>query len=63
MTYINSDENTNGSPISARRPDFVIINKENRTCKIVDFAIPADHIVKLKEFKKKNKHLDLAREF
>ena len=32
------------------------------TCKIVDFAIPADHRVKLKESEKKDKYLDLARE-
>ena len=33
-----------------------------RTCKIVDFAVPADHRVKLKECEKKDKYLDLARE-
>ena len=37
--------------------------KEKRTCQIVDFAVPADHIVELKETKKKDKYLDLAREF
>ena len=26
--------------ISARRPDLIIINKKERTCRIVDFAIP-----------------------
>ena len=35
--------------ISARRPDLIIINKKKRTCKIVDFAVPADHRMKLKE--------------
>ena len=29
--------------ISARRPDRIIINKMKRKCKIVDFAVPADH--------------------
>ena len=48
--------------ISARRPDLIIINKKKRTCKIVDFAVPADHRIKLKECKKKDKYLDLARE-
>ena len=33
--------------ISARRPDLIMIKK--RTCKIVDFAVPADHRIKLKE--------------
>ena len=49
--------------ISARRPDFIIINKKkNRICKIVDFAVLADHRIKLKESKKKDKYQDLARE-
>ena len=33
-----------------------------RTCKIVVFAVPADHRIKLKEGEKKDKYLDLARE-
>ena len=32
------------------------------TCKIIDFAVPADHRIKLKEYEKKDKYLDLARE-
>ena len=40
--------------ISARRPDL-IINKKKRTCQIVDFAVPADHKIKLKECEKKDK--------
>ena len=48
--------------ISARRPDLIINNKKKRTCKIVDFAVPADHRIKLKECEKKDKYLDLARE-
>ena len=48
--------------IPARRPDLLIINKKKRTCKIVDFAVPADHRIKLKECEKKDKYLDLARE-
>ena len=48
--------------ISARRPDLIIINKKKRTCKIVDFAVPADHRIKLKQCEKKDKYLDLARE-
>ena len=35
--------------ISARRPDLIKINKKKRTCSIVDFAVPADHRIKLKE--------------
>ena len=58
--------------ISASRPDLVIIknnnnnnnnnNNKKRTCRIVDFAVPADHRVKLKESEKIDKYLDLARE-
>ena len=42
--------------ISAKRQHLIIINK------IVDFAVPAEHWIKLKEFEKKDKYLDLARE-
>ena len=48
--------------IPTRRQDLIIINKEKRTCKIVDFAIPADYRIKLKECEKKDKYLDLTRE-
>ena len=51
--------------ISARRLDLMIIIKEKKkkkTYRIVDFAVPADHRVELKESKKKDKYLDLARE-
>ena len=47
---------------SARRPDFIIINKKERSCRIVDFDVPADHRVKLKESDKMDKYLDHARE-
>ena len=49
--------------IPARRPDLIIINnKKKRISKIVDFAVPADHRINLKESEKKDKYLDLARE-
>ena len=58
--------------ILARRPDLIVINnkkkkkkkekKKKRTCKIVDFAVPADHRINLKECETKDKYLDLARE-
>ena len=50
-------------PISVRRPDLIIINQKKKTiCKIVDFAVPANHRIKLKECEKKDKCLYLARE-
>ena len=51
--------------IPARRLDQIIIykkKKKKRICKIVNFAVPANHRVKLKECEKKDKYLDLARE-
>ena len=48
--------------IPTRRPDLIIINKNKRNCKIVDFALPADHRINLKESEKKDKYLDFARE-
>ena len=48
--------------IPARRADLIIINKKKRICKIVDFAVPANHRINLKECEKKDKYLDLASE-
>ena len=53
--------------IPTRRPDLIIINKKKkkkkkRICKIVDFAVPVNHRINLKECEKKDKYLDLARE-
>ena len=54
--------------ISARSPNFIIISKKKKKkkkmkiYKIVDFAVPADHGIKLKECEKKDKYLDFARE-
>ena len=35
--------------------------KKKRTYRIVDFAVPADHRIKLKEIEKRDKNLNLAR--
>ena len=48
--------------ISARRPDLIIINKKERICRFVDFALPVDHRVKLKEWERRDKCLDFPRE-
>ena len=50
--------------ISARRADLIIINwkKKKKNCKIVDFAVLAEHRIKLKECEKRDKYLDLVRE-
>ena len=36
--------------------------QKKRICKIVDFAVPADHKIKLNECEKKDEYIDLARE-
>ena len=61
ITIIDFDIHTDHL-ISARRSDFIIINKKKRICKIVNFTVLADHRIKLKECEKKDKYFDLARE-
>ena len=36
--------------------------KKKKICKVVDFAVPADHRIKLKESEKRDKYVDLAME-
>ena len=47
--------------ISARRPDLIIINKKEITSRIVDFAVPGDHRVKMKECEKRDEYFALFR--
>ena len=50
--------------IPAWRLDLIMINskkkKKKRICRIMDFAVPADHRVKLKESEKKDNKLNLV---
>ena len=56
-------EHTNGSPNPGQKNRLNNNQqKKKRTSKIVDFAVPADHRVKLKECENKDKYLDLSRE-
>ena len=48
--------------IQDRRPDVILIEKEKKECKIIDFAIPYDSTVNAKEMEKVEKYQDLARE-
>ena len=48
--------------IQARRPDIVLVNKQERTCQQIDVACPADRKVVEKEEEKIEKYRDLARE-
>ena len=53
---------THGSPNLGQKTKLNNNQQKKRTCKIVDFAVPTDHRVKLKECEKMDKFLDLARE-
>ena len=48
--------------IEARRSDLVIIDKRDKSCQIIDVAIPEDNRVRKKEDEKVEKCQDLARE-
>ena len=52
---------THRSPNLGRKTRPYNNQQKKRNCKIVDFAVPADHRIKLKECEKKDKYLDLAR--
>ena len=45
--------------IGANRPDIIIKEKVNSTCKLIDMSIPCDKNVSTKEMEKKNKYKDL----
>ena len=45
-----------------RLPDITIINIKERTYRIVDFAVSADHKLRLEESGKWDKYFDLAGE-
>ena len=47
--------------IEARRPDLVVVDKKERSCKITDFAVPGDRIEE-KEKDKIKKYQDLGME-
>ena len=46
---------THGSPNPGQKTRPYNNQQKKRICKIVDFAVPADHRIKLKECEKKNK--------
>ena len=51
-----------GHVIEARRPDLVAVDKKDRSCKIIDFAVPGDSRIEEKEKDKIEKYQDLGRE-
>ena len=48
--------------IEADRPDVVVVDKKERSCKIIDFAVPRDSRIEEKESDKIEKYQDLGRE-
>ena len=48
--------------IEARRPDLVVDDKKEKSCKIIYFAVPGDSRIEMKEKDKIEKYLDLGRE-
>ena len=64
---MDTTQDTNSSRIlrykritSSWLDDRTFNNKKKRTCRMVDFAVLADHRVKLKESEEKNKYIDLT---
>ena len=47
--------------IEARRPDLVEVDKKERSCKVIDFAVPRDSTIEEKEKDKIEKYQDLRR--
>ena len=48
--------------IEARRPELVLVDKKERICKIIKFAVPGDSTIEEKEKDKIEKYQDLGRE-
>ena len=48
--------------IETQRPDLVVVDKKERSCKIIDFAVPGDCRIEEKEKDKIEKYQDLGRE-
>ena len=46
----------------ARRPDLVVVDKKERSCKIIDFAVPGYSRSEEKEKDRIDKYQDLRRE-
>ena len=48
--------------IEAQRPDLIVVDKKERSCKIIDFAVPEDSRTEEKEKDKIEKYQGLQRE-
>ena len=45
--------------ILANRPDIIIVDKEKKTCMLLDFSVPSDRNTSIKNFEKISKYKDL----
>ena len=54
---------THGSSNLDQKTRSYKYQQQQKICIIVNFAVPANHRIKLKECEKKDKYLNLAREF
>ena len=48
--------------IEARRPDLVVVDEKERSCKIINFAVPGDSRIEEKEKDKIEKYQELGKE-
>ena len=48
--------------IEAWKPDLIVVDKKERSCKIIDFAFPGDSRIEDKEKDKMEKYQDMGRE-
>ena len=48
--------------IEVRRPDLFVVDKKDRSCKIIDFAVPGDSRIEEKQKDKIEKYQELGRE-
>ena len=54
---VNTDRTT-----TANRPDIIVKDSVNSTCKLIDMTVPSDRNIALKEIEKKSKYKDLELE-
>ena len=61
-SVLENDTHTNGSPNLSLKTRPYNNQPKTRICKIMDFAVPTEYRLKLKESEKQDKYFDLARE-
>ena len=60
VTVLWNQEKHIDREVTANRPDIIIKNKKEKTCTLIDVAIPADRNVVQKEAEKKLKYKSLC---